>query len=448
MRTVKGFIEITALASNVQGEIGEFGELSTYASTFSRNKGYYSNATQTDVNLVTFKSVNDSNLYMVLSNTIRDHVLQIAQWVHDEYVGENIPLNTNLATFITNIETEFPTITDVAVGELIESTQGPTFNMPDYVQWQFNDGSNDYTFKIWFSDASFRTQYDEYEIMVIPPVDGDLDDLNTTFVGVASVLADFTTVEKFEQAQLIQAGNPATIVKAINLVWHDPSDAQLVRDTDWVIVIYGPMGDNIDLIYQTIQDYITANTTLLTAVWVSIYPALYEQTEFIIIPLWDHVASPQTLLNYGIYSPTINPADIRDIAVIFTPSQYDEEYNLSNHLDTNINVAATYFRSLSFIAVANPANAAGLLTFKLAYPDYMNVPPSNVADFARMESETQSLVLLLVDMFEKALDLTPSSVTPPGYTKVTRNNILYLAKEHTDEVTYLVVSKHSYDANI
>ena len=168
MYKFKGFASIPVNANNADGQVAAFGELSNYAHTFSRHKSNWANATLApNIELVGFRTVNDSNSYMTPSNNVVNHILSVCQWVYTQYAASAIPSNANKAAFIASLTAQFPAMASVQINEILADTPS-TKRMPDYIQWEFTDGDTNVTqITIWFSDNRFRTQYDEYEILLV-----------------------------------------------------------------------------------------------------------------------------------------------------------------------------------------------------------------------------------------------------------------------------------------
>ena len=448
MNYLKGFISIAALADNTPGVTAAFGELSALSATFSKEKGYYANVVSTDVELVAFSAKDDLDAHYVLNAATRDHVLAVAQWVYGQYAAQNIPLQVNAAAFQAAIEAELNVnVTNIVLGTLTPGA-GATYNMPEYVQWVFtdvSDGNKEHTVKIWFIDSAFQAQYGEYEISIIPPTTPySIDGLYNDTAVVAPTLAAVTPAIIVDQISTVVGATPATIIKTVQYTWFDPNPPNSTLTTTWTLVIWGAAGDNSDNIIAAIRDYIADNTTLLLTDWQGMFPDLYNETEFAFIPLWDYIASPETQLDYGVYSPTVNPADMKAIALAFTPSSYGLSFNLGTHLDLNLNLTQSVYRSLLVLVVGYPGNAGGIVQFAQKYPDYIAVSTES-GDYQRMTVATQNFVTVMVELLNEALDVTPATSPSVGFSKVTRGGKLYVTKMH-EGVLYLALTRYSYEA--
>lgn len=457
MRTIKGFSAINALADNAAGVVAPFGELSTYALTFSKEKSYYSNtATHPDVEFVGFSVKDEIPAHIVLNNTVRDHVLLACQWVYNEYdqFGPgNIPIQSvpNKATFIAaltaaldaDLTMDTSTVDNVDCGLLVAGPDAG-HNMPQYITWEVQHGGIPYTIKIWFTDTAFRAQYDEYEIRIINPLveDGDLDDLHVDIATLTLALNGITPADMINKVQSVVGTTPATIVKTHDMLWHDPNAPLNTLTITWTVVIWGAAGDSIDNINDAIEAYISDNSAVLLSEWQIMLEDLYNSTEFAFIPLWQNISSPETMLDYGIYSPTVRPNQMKQRALDHSPPNYGGSFNMSTHLDNNLQLTQTPWRSMPVLVVSYPGNPGSIFKFSQIYGDYMSIPSTD-GDFARMDLNTQAFSTELVTMLEHALTLVPADPAPVGYQKVTRTGKLYVAKEIQGRMI-LVLTKHSY----
>lgn len=438
MNNIKGFINIPTLANNAPGQTAIFGELSTNSSTFSRYKSNYANPSlYPGVELVGFTTKNNVGSQITLTSTISNHILSVASWVLAQYNASAVPTNANKNLFISQLETQFPDMTDISINEIMAGTV--TQRMPDYIDWLFNDGATDNRIKIWFADSRFQSQYDDYEIMVIPPV-GLLDNLNNPSATVAGFLAAFTHTH-FVNAIATATGNlPYTLLTTLTLVWHDPTLPNATLNTTWGVVIYGSAGNDTDKIKATIRAYIAANSAL--TVWSTLYPTLYAENEFIIIPQWNSIASPESGLDVALYSPTLKVSELLSMAPSLLPSSYATAVVLTSYIMDNLIVSSAFWRSIGFLAIGNPGNVGSVFSLKQKFPDYMNVLTTS-PDWGRMTLTTRNFIIALNAALEQALTLTEVSPVPVGYTRVMINNRVHLGFNY-DGFTYLVLAKVSF----
>ena len=171
--------------------------------------------------------------------------------------------------------------------------------------------------------------------------------------------------------------------------------------------------------------------------WEKFIPDLFKVTEFLITPLWDEYSIPNETLTAGLNSPIIDYNIILEKARA-TATQYPDV-----HVDQYTQVSVANYKSLGFIVVGGTENRDGIYTFKAQFPDYIVIPTSS-NEFGRMSPITQEWVMKFSEMLKIAETMDTFSDVPLGYTRVIRDNVMYVAMMH-DQVQYLVVSQKSYN---
>lgn len=445
MNTIKGFAAIDALVDNTEGIVSPFGELSDLAASYAREKGVHADSvTYPGIRIHSFLAIdNDDDSHIALSPSVEGTLLSVADYIRAQYQAGNIPLNASKAAFITTLEgvPAFSAIADWEIGELIAGPSAP-YNMPDYVAFTFTDTGEDYTVRLWFADASFIAQYDEYEIIVVPPTT-PIDNLNAETAMVAPILAAFTASAAVTALTVAIGGHPPTKSKIQTYVWHDPITPLSTLTAQFGLVIYGGAGDTTDRIKDAIKAYIAANSAETN--WPDIFPDLYAENEFVLMPRWDKEADAGSILTYPIYSPIEKVSQSILDATDLIPSEYAASVTIATYLNLNLESAATYFRSLTMLVVGSPLNSGGIFKLSQRFPDYTALAPST-SDFNRMAAPTRDFILKLAEALEIARLMTPSSTVDVGFSREVRDGHHFVSFEVAgDPYTYLVMSKHSYD---
>src|SRR5690606_6449334 len=179
MYILKGFMSMPSLANDSKNKTAAFGEFSTYSQTFTRDIRNYAVSTQPDVELFVTRCIDELETRINPSASFRTSVLAFGQWVYQQHIAGSIPPNRNKPAFIRSITDQFPYMSGVVIGEILEDKVTAGRNCPDFVQFKMLDGINQYQLTIWFSDSAFRKQYDETEIFIIPPVENIAGLINT-----------------------------------------------------------------------------------------------------------------------------------------------------------------------------------------------------------------------------------------------------------------------------
>lgn len=431
MYVQKSFMTNTAFANNTPGVVAKLGELSPEGYTFSREKGYYSDKTKApNLVLTTFIS-KEGDTSIQMPALIADQTLDVCNYIYNQTLGgqtDILPgvLLENLLTNFSGKAGEFECGNMVSDG---------VYTLPEWVSWKcLTDAAHaDNFIKVWFVDASFKQQYDEYEIYVIPP----FDTLNNFFKPGSEVevlVGQLASSETMERIQAAKQGYPETVIRTNSYDYIDPLNAAHTVKTDWSVLIYGAAGDNVDSIKDALMGYILANGRDHTrAEWTKIFPDIFKRTEFIMLPLWDQYAIPNREIATGIYSPQVKLATVID-----KMKQYATQYPES-HIDTHLTMMGHPYRSLAMLCIGSPDNRDAQYELTDVFPDLIAVASTSV-DFNRMSQLTQDWAEMIAAMIYTAESMSNFTSIPQGMQKVTRDGILYLAKGYKN-INYLIVAK-------
>lgn len=433
MFDIKGFITHSLMAQNTPGQTAVIGELSTFSQTFASEKGYYGSTLAPDYTFTAFKSTVD-DVPSVLNSQAADHVLRVAKYILDKTLtSQATPIFADqlLADLVSHFASE---ASGFQCGEIVNDGQ---FYAPEWVSWSAtnaNMGANHV--RIWFSDASFRLQYDEYEITIVAPV-ANLDDFFKAGGTVEALLQQKSTQQFTDDMQVAKAGNPETIMRIQQFDYVDPQLATHKVTTDWGVLIYGAAGDNIDSIKDALVAYILSHSTKTREQWTPILPDIFKRTEFILIPRWDQYAIPNRTLQAGIHSPVSNLSESLAKAVAVIPGWP------AAHINSHVAHLVHPYKSISLLAVGGPDNRDNKWELTDVFADYIAVPSTSI-DFNRMTDATKNWVLLLEELLLAAEKVTQFSSVPLGMTKVVRGGILFVVKSYQN-IHYLVAAQSSID---
>lgn len=463
MYTLKGFIRYNDLINNTPGIVSPLGELSPVGLSYTKEKGYYTTPGIIDIELVSMTSnltdVGITNKYPVPAN-IRDFTLAIAQWIRNNATNSVIldEVNGQYPDYLNALNTEFtqPTwagrnITTLQIGEMVTLTLpgNVDIKIPSWVGFncEYNEPSDptDYsaTVKLWFSDTAFRNEFDDYEIIVVPPLDDDQLDTFITgnYTTINGLMNAYT--RPIQQTKITEAIDiyPPTLVKTFMFDWYDNSvNPPATVPTPWSVVIYGIAGNNMDYILEAIRDHILDNSAHDVDDWVEVFPDIFRMTEYIITPMWNRYSIPNMTLQAGLYSPMVNfNQDIDDILPTFTP--YPEA-----HVRLHAMSGTFTYKSLSFYSVGSNLNRHNEFDFIDEFPDYAAIPTDS-NDFGKMTPKTQNWVIFINSLLLIAEEMSSFSPIPLTATRVVRNGILYIASTF-ENVQYLVVSKKYFEDEV
>ena len=430
MRTLKGFVIIQSLLSNVPGTVSKLGELSTWSTTYTKEKGEYQNIDIPGYRLVSVRSLDTDTGNVEVSTTLADQVIEV---VKAAYVYATLHLrpydnddfkSTLLADFYNRVST-------INFGPMVDNG---TLALPEWISWT-SVSNNGAAVKIWLSDTAFADQFDEYDITVIPPL-AIVDDFFSAPGIVKEKIESRSITQMMELVQEAKGVNPETYIRTLTFNYVSPIVGGQAIPTVWNVLIYGAQGDNIDAIKDAIIEYILANSTHTRAQWEAILPSLFKRTEFIILPRWDIYSVPNLVIQAGLYSSLINPVE----AIAFAKAQID--FYTAPHIEQNITILPYHYKAIMLEVINGNTNIEGKEKLSMLFSDYIPVPTTSL-DFNRMQEATRLWSILLEEMLIVAEKADAFSSTPRKMRKIYRGEKLYIAALF-DNVNYLVAAKGNY----
>lgn len=441
MNDIKGFLVIPSLTDNRDGITAKFGELSEVSETFSRDRRRFNSAALApNISLQTFRIVDATGATIYPASTsVINRLLILGQWIYNQYDAAQIPSSIQASLFADSIKQEH-NFTEVTVGTI---TQGVTTNkrLPTFVRCKFVDANVEYTAKIWISDEAFRTEYDHNQIFVIPPTK-TLADLRLNVVALTSVFATSNVAEHIiNNLAAVTNKYPQSAIVKFDLLWHDLSKPDATLKTTWTIITYGLGGTDVDAIKEAIRNYIAQNSS--ESQWNVIYPELYSENEFVIVPLWDEVAAPEAGANPILFSPTPTPTKMSDVVRSRLPAGYSPTSGAqTTFVNNNLRVLPSSYRELALLAIGNPNNSNDITDIKKIFADYTGLP-STSADFSRMEKNTRDFIVKLHYALDVAYTADQSTILPSEFTRAIRTNRLYVCFA-MNGFQYMVQARSAY----
>lgn len=417
---IKGFVTIEDYIANRRDTISPIGEISTYSLTYAEDKEIYLGGVNNRYVLYSFSSVYENGTLIEVPEAFRSQIFSITEWLRTEASGETSinssqilcdRLNEHFAEVAGNFE----------AGDLIELTGARKF--PERLKWKnksipitSHGHLNEIT--IWFSDAAFASQYDEYKLIVVPPIDS-LDDFFLAKDRVASLVSARTLSKTLLKISDAKGSNPETLLVSEDYVYVARDGTKI--NTSWTVLIYGKQGNDKDVIRQAIKNHLLRNSSHAETEWRSAFPDLYTNSEFFIYPRWHNVAIPERLLYSGTYSSVISLNKELGYLKLRHP-----EYN-AEHIHTNAQAFSCNYKSISVIALGGKDNKNNEYAITDVYPDLINVPFTDTM-FDIMSEETRNWITEIEAMVIIAERATNYTSIPTRMKKLERNGILYISQ--------------------
>lgn len=447
MYILNAFVSIPELANNRVNQIAKFGELSVPAKTYTKEIRNYSNkASFPGIELVTLSQL-DGNANVVTNPDARiaTQALSVAYYLYSQYLTNKIPLPTAKQTLINAVGKEFPSIRNILIGEILDGeTTGK--RLVDHVRYDYVVNNQEWRCTLWFSDQAFRSQYPLYEIAVIPPV-GDVMRLNSTPANVIEAVNSVNVEYVVDRIADITRDYKATTYSVYTTRWKNPetddNDTTSIQ-VKWTVVIYGRSGVDQDTIKDAIREYLAVHGSGVD--WTKIFPDLYSENEFLLIPYWDQLSTATDGYDDGLYSSITSLNVVNAVNKRVIPNSYGQFEQRTRHLNANFQIFGTSYRGMNIGVIGNPNNKDKDYKFNVKFPDYMSVPTDR-SDFSRMTDRTQRFILRLLETLEICRNYNSTTELPLEYTRAIKASREYVGFTF-DGFTYYVLTRMGYNKNL
>lgn len=433
MNVLKGFIVIQSLLSNEPEEVAQFGEISTWSMTYTKERGEYHDPAVPGYRLVSARCFNRDTGPIEAPQSLVNETIEMAVEVMRFVTQTMRPYNREV--FLNTLMARFDTRAyQIRIGPI---DNGDTLGMPQWISWISEQHDNTFI-RIWFSDEAFADQYDEYETTVIAP----LEDLNDFFLLPGEVKTRIESRSFEDMMILVQEAkqrHPETYIRSLSFDYIPPNQTAPVK-THWNILIYGAAGDNIDSIKDAFIDYVLEHSDHPRHEWERILPSLFKRTEFILVPRWDKYAIPNLLHEQGLYSSLTEPLEM----VAFLKEQV--EFYPPVHVERNITIFPHDYKMLTIGVVNGVNNVEGKTHFDRLFDDYLPIASTSL-DFNRMRIATREWLLLLQEMLIVAETMDEYTPVPRKFRRIFRNHQLYITMVYNN-IHFLVLSKTQLIQNL
>lgn len=436
MYSFKGFVTIPALENRSANQLSAVGELSAKAMTFAKDiKNYPGTNGSVVVQCFSSRTTVGNNNAFTPPPTLVTQVTTVATWVQARQMG--LVGTEILADFTLAFNAQWSSsLGAIDVGPMV-SSGGKSF--PSYLSFSVNAYTTETNIvKIWFANAAFVDQYDEYSITVVPPLP-NLTAFMGAYSAVAAALAAQTPSAVAARVQAARAEYPETVYDVVAYDYYSTTnpDTSAIK-TYWTVLIYGPRGNFDDAIRAAVADHIAANNTSPITAWKAILPDIFRTTEFLMIPNWSNMAVQDRTLTAGTGSQIVNLQ--RELTYMrAVVSEY-----VSSHVTNFTQVMAHPYRNILIGVIGNIQNRGNKYQITDFYPDFVSVSTTS-PDFGYMSEATQGLAIRLSEMLVWADTMMAFTEVPAQYRKHVRNGILYISVSY-ENVTYLVAARSSLPA--
>lgn len=427
---LQGFSKIKPKINNSIGVISPIGELSTYALTFTKELAEYENVQWPDISFVSFSSTDSDTGKQTVPSDYSNLLIEVSQFIYAYCVSyQGVPTRLDIANYINNTFTG--RLTNIAIGDVIA---GAGMNICEWISFSAV-GSQVNTLRTWFTDSAFTRQYENYDILVIPPID-NLDDFFKPIADVKTALAARSQTRTMELIDIAKNKHPETLIRGDEFTFSPSSNPEYRPVVSFMTIHYGVAGDSNDITKTAIKDYLVNNSNYTAQQWATIFPDIFKTTEFIVLPRWDLVAIPNKTNQTGLNSPMVNMKETSELLYSFYPTY------TRLHIDTNSRLTTYPYMSVSVAIFGGTENRDEKFAITDYYPDYICVGTSST-DFSRMTRKTQEWALMMNQLLMIAENPDKYSTLPNRVKKLKRGNINYITQV-MDNILYLVAVKSTY----
>jgi len=433
MIQLKCFAVNENLISNVPNLVHPIGELSSFGTTFSKEPRTYTNIIHPNIDIIHFPhKYNQLGYNEAIPQNQVDQLIEVSNHIYTRMLSGTGVLS--VGDFTSYLTAQMGNaITNIKTGGIFEYDSRYII---EWLEWKNTTISQDNVYKVWFVNDSFVGQFDDYEITVVSPIEppnlffGIPNDVKALLNG----LNHFDLMSKIDSAR---DDSPETFLWGKEFDYVNPTDQNDKTPAKFSVLIYGAAGNNIDSIKEAIVDYLIDNSSYNHDQWKNILPELFMRTEFMLFPQWSNIAIENIQdVNNRIYSP------VADITKILNEIKADAwaggiKYN-NNYINANAQTIPLPYMSIVCGIIGHEENREGKKKITDWYKDYFFVNTAS-ADFNKMALTTQQWVIFITQLIMLARDITAYSTVPYGYSRVVRNNKVYLSKSYND-IQFLVKS--------
>lgn len=436
---LKGFVSFTKTIALTQSTIASIGELSSKSQTYSRNKKLLVNSSTAASYALTSFISKENNLEINIPANVSSQIFSITEWIaNNQSSGGGA---TSSASLVNALNNNFSTLyTNITCGNLILSPDG--YHIPAWVKFTILNLTGNFTsnvIKVWYSNTNFELEYDEFEAIVIPPIENieQLFSIKPTLEALIRTYNDNIYPNKINLATI---GNPYTTLVTENFTWKEPQAPTRTLSTRWTLVIYGNLSNSVDAIKVAIREYIAANSPRPESDWRAILPDIFINTEFYIVPKWINIAISQVTGSQ--YSPYINFKKELDYI--------KNKLNLSltnTHIDNYSESFPVQYKSLCCLAIPGLDNRDSLFSLYQIYNDFVNVPTTDQL-YSQMSNATRTWIsklifaLNLCETFTTDDIINVNDINYSGFKKYIKGNILYISFRENG-IDYHVATKNN-----
>lgn len=343
--------------------------------------------------------------------------------IYNGYVDGSVLRST--AMIQVPFETDVLELNDFNNGDYRTTTN---INVPTWISFQFTSKEFTITFKLWIDRATFATEYPFTTILgVIPPYDP------TALVSTNTLVAEGNlSVLQNGSAYIFNDVNRELLKRDQNGLYTFNTKFVVSKDISisipFSIVYSGPRVPTSLECRIAIREYLEANTNVNSEVLNGLFPDLYINSRFTLVPLWD---VKQDFTDRVVYNSVNNYFLVGTKAdLIF--SDVDPNF-MASHLEVLTNSQ----NKMLLLSLPDSLNA-DIFSILDDHPTYQDYSSTNTG-FKFMELKTQDFATKL----SRAMAVLQGETLSSDFLEVEIDGLKYIS--FTAGISeYLVMSEESY----
>lgn len=444
MLSIKGFMSLNSLINNDESEVNNIGELSNKANTYSRNKQLFlKKILAKNYQLTTFHTENPdlitdsvTSSYVKLSVSISNHIFEVLNVLYKTAAESTIEeLKTSITSAsISNIKTG-----SIKMGELVIVTNSPS--LPKWVSWENDLTGSPYKVKIWLSNDDFISNYDETEIVILPPPINSKLDLINDGINAYRKISEEAYLVLLKRIEVAVSNDPPTLIKVYDFKFRNQQNEKTLVDLNWICFLYGNADIEINEVKDVIQKYVYGIAS--ASIVKSTFPDLFNNNEYVILPRWDLV-SVQGVGDIPVaYSSSTDPVE----AVTFCKDNISELDIPDSWIAVNTRIMAVDYKYVTLNVINGEGNTGAIKDISLLFPDYISISSTHV-DFNRLSLVTQEWIKDIISALILAETATTSTtvndITNNKLSLVIRHGVLYVTFKNNGAAFYVAAKSNIY----
>lgn len=368
-----------------------------------------------------------------LTSVQQDAIFSILECIYTQDTKSQEQIETILtsdSSYEGYVPGSYYTSTEYTTAKLIRSdSAAKSYKFANWIEFEFVTTEVDLVFHLWISNEAFSKQYPYVTITsVIAPYDLNVltDPAALLQLGVLRILQNSPTYV-FSKTNLETISRDQNGIYTFNTTY--VVDGRTSVTIPFALAYCGAKTPSSLDCRAAIRNYLETNTTLVPDDLKILFPDIYVNCRFYIVPLYDKYTSRAG----KDYYPSVWNINTLSSVATKVYSEYTEEFRVT-YLEALTNAQS----KMVLLALPDPNNDS-LFSIRDAHPTYQDYS-SQEAGFKFMDGTTQEFSVKLNEVMAIVNGISTSGLYQQ--TESSGNNYVVFAQ---DTAEYLVMTRDSYE---